>query len=212
VTTIDPDLRRIALARAEEIGPNEAARELGLKPATVRKWRERAGASSAEVSSSGDPWADRHERAALRSWDTALQALTVSMELLKSGRTRDAKDAALTFAINVDKSGMLEERAKARRSSRVSELSLEDLDAEIARLSAQLPEPESPPSLPVVEGVARKVEPVEEPESGPRKRRFRKTRERPSLDTEPPAPVVVLPPRDKVAESHWEERGWRRFS
>jgi transposase-like protein len=90
------------------MGAAEVARRLDVPAGTVRSWAHRAG--KAGPPSGADPlsWAERKQRTADRAYTTAMAALVRTRKLLDSGMTREAKDAALTAAILLDKSGGLE--------------------------------------------------------------------------------------------------------
>lgn len=57
-------------------------------------------------------WAQRRQAGAEDAWAAAQEALARVRELLKSGDERKARDAAVTFAVLCDKSGVLESAAR----------------------------------------------------------------------------------------------------
>ena len=99
----------------------EAARELDVSASTVRTWRHRAGRSGPPKGEDVESWAERKERSARASYAVALQALAEVRRLLAAGKPGDAQRAALTMAITLDKSAMLEEQA-ARAQEREAKL------------------------------------------------------------------------------------------
>lgn len=110
----DPATRAAALARAAEIGSKKAAAEFGVSPGTIRSWRSRSGQVTAPPSGvDKDQWRERKEQGAEDAWRSAQTALKRVSALLKAGDERKAKDAALTAAILLDKSNMLEKAAEA---------------------------------------------------------------------------------------------------
>ena len=64
-----------------------------------------------------DTWAQLKEVGARDAWQAAREALAEVRRHLKDGKPRDARDAALSFAILVDKSGVLEAAAAAAEAA-----------------------------------------------------------------------------------------------
>ena len=108
----DPEMRERSLVLAEHHGASEAARRTGIPAGTIRRWRHETGRSKRPNDVDSNEWARRKSAAASETWDAARQALRRVRELLERGGSRgerDAKDAALTLAILLDKSAALEQ-------------------------------------------------------------------------------------------------------
>lgn len=101
--------REAALQRAGEVGAAAAGKELGISPGTIRSWRSRSG-RVAQVPSGADPadWAQAKRDGAQDTWKAAQQALSKVRELLNADRMGDAQRAAITMAVLIDKSGIME--------------------------------------------------------------------------------------------------------
>jgi hypothetical protein len=119
----DSATRERALRLAKELGAAEAARQSGVPAATIRSWLHRAGESGPPAGADPENWASSKEAGARQAWQTAHQALGRVRELLDAGKTADAQRAALTFAILIDKSGVLETAAQAaqQRQAKLTE-------------------------------------------------------------------------------------------
>ena len=130
-----PELRARALALYRgEVGPAEAARRVGVPPATVRGWAHRAGVSSeraaharAGAKAARLTWAQRRAEVARDSGDAAAELLA---RMRKARKPREAADWSRAFAIAVDKAQLLGGGATGRvevstaeeREQRVREL------------------------------------------------------------------------------------------
>lgn len=113
----DPQRRERALQRAAEVGAAQAGRDLGLSAATIRAWRRRSGQAGPPAGMDPQTWAQAKETGARDAWTAAREALAEVRRHLKDGKARDARDAALSFAILVDKSGVLEAAAAAAEAA-----------------------------------------------------------------------------------------------
>jgi hypothetical protein len=96
------------LRLAEEHGAAEAARLTGVPAATIRSWRKRAGVAGPPAGAESADWVARKQAGAEEAWATAQAALGKVRELIDAGKHGDAQRAALTAAILIDKSGVLE--------------------------------------------------------------------------------------------------------
>lgn len=110
----DENFRQQAIALAVEIGPADAARQLGVKAATLRSWCSRADVATngtentrAAVEAKRAKWEDRRADMVHQIGDTAQQALTRASQAIASGKPTDAKNYATTMAILVDKAQLL---------------------------------------------------------------------------------------------------------
>ena len=108
-----PEMRAEALRLAGEHGAAQASRLTGIPAATIRSWRQRAGQSGPPAGVDPAAWRERKETAARGAWDAAEAALAKVHELLNAGKTADAQRAALTMAITLDKSLLLEAAAQS---------------------------------------------------------------------------------------------------
>lgn len=120
----------------------DVARQLGVPAATIRVWRHRAGASGPPAGADPQTWAVAKDAGAREAWQVAQDALARVRQLLNAGKTGDAKNAALTFAILTDKSGVMENAVHAAQMRQVqlaqaqSEVLAGVLDALLAALDA----------------------------------------------------------------------------
>jgi hypothetical protein len=115
-----PNVRQRALRLlGQGKSSTQVAEELGVPAGTVRYWRHAAG--HAGPPSGADPisWAERKRKSAEGAHGVAVQALVEVRNLPSAGRVREAKDAALTFAILSDKSGVLEQAAERAAEQQV---------------------------------------------------------------------------------------------
>jgi hypothetical protein len=109
----DESTKDEALRLAEEVGTAEAGRRLGIPPGTIRSWRHHTGkVTQAPSGADPDEWQQVKRQAAEHSFGTAMKALRRCNELLEMGRMADAQKTALSMAILVDKSGVLEMAAR----------------------------------------------------------------------------------------------------
>jgi hypothetical protein len=118
VAQVDPQRRAEALRIAAEEGAAAAARQTGVPAATIRSWRRRDGQAGPPAGVDPAAWAELKETAARDTWEAAQSALTKVNELLAAGKTADAQKAALTMAIALDKSLLLEAAAAAATERR----------------------------------------------------------------------------------------------
>lgn len=109
----DPATLARALQRAAEVGAAQAGRELEIPAATIRGWRRRSGQAGPPTGVDPETWGQLKQVGARDAWKAAQQALGEVRRHLKAGKARDAQAAALSFAILVDKSGVLEAAAAA---------------------------------------------------------------------------------------------------
>jgi hypothetical protein len=109
----DPQRKAEALQRAAQVGVAQAAREFGIPAGTIRAWRHRSGEAGPPARVDVQDWAARKQQGAEDAWQAAQAALAKVTELLEAGKTGDAQRAALTMAITLDKSAMLEAGAQA---------------------------------------------------------------------------------------------------
>lgn len=112
--------RAEALRLAAEHGAAEASRRCGVPAATIRSWRQRAGESGPPAGVDRAEWGEMKEAAARGTWEAAQDALAKVRELLADGKTSEAKNAALTMAIALDKSLVLEAAAVAASQREVT--------------------------------------------------------------------------------------------
>ena len=108
----DPETRERALVLADRHGAAEAARRTGVAAGTIRRWRHQTASSAPAGNADAVEWEHRKREAASEIWVAAREALVRVRELLGEGGARaerDAKDAALTLAILLDKSAALEQ-------------------------------------------------------------------------------------------------------
>lgn len=119
--------RERALALAAQIGPVAAGERLGINAGTIRAWGTRsrqiaadlvAIAPPAALSSASSRWDGRQGDVADRWGRIVDGGQEAAEELLKVGRYRDAKEAALTAAIATDKAQLLSGHATSRSESR----------------------------------------------------------------------------------------------
>lgn len=118
----DAALKAEVVALAVEVGPAEAARQHAIKPTTVRSWCSRAGVATvasettrAATEMRMAKWEERRTAMVHEIGDIASMALArVRTELGEDGKLRDAKDAATTMAILVDKAQLLSGGQTAR--------------------------------------------------------------------------------------------------
>jgi hypothetical protein len=110
-----------ALAIYRVDGPSEAARRTGIPRPTITSWACRNGEASlmrenlmANVLAQQLRWAERRESMVHEMGDVAQKALTKAGEAIDADKLRDAKDAATTMAILVDKAQLLSGGATSR--------------------------------------------------------------------------------------------------
>ena len=110
----DDDFKTRAVALAVEIGPAEAARQVGVKPGTVRAWCSRAGVvtvaperTRAATEARRQAWEERRTVLVHRIGEVAERALDVVDEALIAGNTRKASDASAALARLIDKAQLL---------------------------------------------------------------------------------------------------------
>jgi hypothetical protein len=115
----DAATRATALRLAEEHGAAEASRRTGVPAGTIRAWRHRSGEAGPPAGVDPQSWAERKAQGAEDAWQAAQAALRKVHELLAAGKTGDAQRAALTMAITLDKSAMLEAAAQAAQEGQV---------------------------------------------------------------------------------------------
>ncbi len=113
----DSATRDRALQRAAGVGAAQAGRELGVPAATIRAWRRRSGEAGAPAGMDSETWGQLKQVGARDAWKAAQQALAEVRRHLAAGKPRDAQAAALSFAILVDKSGVLEAAAAAAQAA-----------------------------------------------------------------------------------------------
>jgi hypothetical protein len=117
----------------ERRNPNVRQRALRLleegKSSTVRYWRHAAGQAGPPSGEDPASWAERKRTSAEAAHGVAVQALVEVRNLLSADRVREAKDAALTFAILSDMSGVLEQTAEraAEQEVRLAQAHAEQL-------------------------------------------------------------------------------------
>jgi len=126
VRRYDVETRERALELAHRHGSSEAARRTGIAAGTIRRWRHEAGRSESPDDAGPIEWAHRKREVANDTWSAARQALARVRNLLDAGGSRaerDAKDAALTLAILLDKSAALEQASALadERATRLAE-------------------------------------------------------------------------------------------
>jgi hypothetical protein len=115
----DPATKARALQLAAEVGIKAASEATGVPQGTIKAWRHRSGAAGPPAGADPEDWAAKKGAAAKDAWIVAGQALHSVNRLLAAGRTGDAKNAALSMAIMLDKSAMLEAAAQAQEERRV---------------------------------------------------------------------------------------------
>lgn len=109
------ELRAAVIAYCIDHGPAEASRHWpDINPATMRSWCSRAGVATvaaertrAATAAHIARWEERRAGIANQLGATAQQALDRCEQYLADGHMRNAKDAALTLAILVDKAQLL---------------------------------------------------------------------------------------------------------
>ena len=106
-----------ALAREAEVGAAQAARELGLSPATVRGWKLRSDKPAPRTAEQSEAQGDRQQRGADRTWEVAEAALRKALAAIEKGDTLAAQRLMVSAGIAADKTGQLEE-ASARAAER----------------------------------------------------------------------------------------------
>lgn len=234
-TRYDRAERERALALADEHGPEEAARRTGIASGTIRRWRSQTGRVSAPHGVDPDAWAERKRIAAEETWSAARDALGRVRELLARGdgrSERDAKDAALTLAILLDKSAALEE-ASARAAERKAKAEAEQVasianalvavfeDLRLPRLDLlrdvvahhlrRLEDPDAPSGPSPVAAAARDAlrdevrAEVQEQLRREAEANRRAEEARQAEEEERPAPIAALPAGDPVGEPASEE-------
>lgn len=109
-----PDEKADALAAYVEHGPREAATMTGIPASTIASWARRGGVqtrcienASARVRAQQVAWEERRLNLAHEIGATAAMALEATRVNIAAGMVRDAKDAATTMAILVDKAQLL---------------------------------------------------------------------------------------------------------
>lgn len=133
------DARGIATAE----GIPTASRKLGIPEGTLRKWDSRYGwgiarARQAQMETRHTiislEWATRRVGLATDLGDTAAKALARCDDALDLGRLNDARQAALTASVLIDKAQLLSGGA----TSRTDDLHGDRLDAEVAEIVAKM--------------------------------------------------------------------------
>jgi transposase-like protein len=109
-----PELRAAVLADVPTLGVSGAARKHGVGKATASRWADEAGIgtirneqTAAATEARRVEWEERRTAMIPRIGATADLALTRTTEALEAGNGRNAKDAATTMAILVDKAQLL---------------------------------------------------------------------------------------------------------
>ena len=108
--------RAEAVGLMRKHGAAKAARLTGIPGGTLRRWRMERGESGPPSGVAIDDWATQKERGAREAWKTAMVALRKVRPLLAAGKAGDAQKAALTAAILIDKSQLLQTNAAAART------------------------------------------------------------------------------------------------
>jgi transposase-like protein len=161
------DERTEALALADEHGAAEASRQTGIAAGTIRRWRHEAGRSGPPSNVDPETWAKRKSAAADETWEAARAALARVHELLGEGSPRserEAKDAALTLAILLDKSAALEQ-ASAWLHERMAKLGEAQVEALAAALGGVLDDLRLPRTPEVMAVIAHHLRPLEDPDA-----------------------------------------------
>lgn len=156
-----------ALAIADEHGAQAASEQTGIAAGTIRRWRHEVGRANAPNGVDPETWAKRKRAAADETWEAARAALARVHELLgeDSPRSeREAKDAALTLAILLDKSTALEEAAE-RAAERGAKLVGAQIDALAAALNGFVDDLGLPRTLEVMAVLAHHLRPLEDPDA-----------------------------------------------
>jgi transposase-like protein len=139
--------RALELYAAEDV--HAASQRTGVPVATIRSWAQRttkaigrAGQSvtGAEivVSRSARLWTERRSEAVAEIGELVWLAFGKARECLESGRMRDLKDCAISIGILADKAELLSGRATSRSETFQVHASVEDVEARIAELEAEL--------------------------------------------------------------------------
>lgn len=108
--------RAEAFELMREHGAAEAGRKSGIPGGTLRRWKMERGESGPPSGVAPDDWAAQKEAGAREAWKTAQAALKQVRKMIDAGKMADAQKAAITFAVLVDKSGVLEVGAAAART------------------------------------------------------------------------------------------------
>lgn len=159
--------RTEALTIADEHGAAEASRQTGIAAGTIRRWRHEAGRSGPPSNVDPETWAQRKSAAAEETWDAARAALARVHELLGGDgprSEREAKDAALTLAILLDKSAALEQ-SSAWLHERRAKFAADQLDALAAALGGVLDDLRLPRTPEVMAVIAHHLRPLEDPDA-----------------------------------------------
>lgn len=133
-----------------EAGGPAAEEATGIPSATIRSWIHRsavsgeaavetvADATGVEVISDGPlrPWAERRGPLVHRLGQAAEQAVEATLDAVRVGRGRDARDLAVAAGILIDKAELLSGGATSRQES--TSLNVTATRAEIERLRAEL--------------------------------------------------------------------------
>lgn len=120
-TRYDEATKARAVALAAEVGCAEAGRRLGIPGGTVASWFSRAGLASlqretteAAVEAKRLLWEERRSAMVHQIGEVASMALEQVKAEIEDGKLRNAKDAATTMAILVDKAQLLSGGSTAR--------------------------------------------------------------------------------------------------
>lgn len=129
-----------ALALADEVGAEEAARRLGVPAGSIRRWRhEGLTGTDVEPSDPSLPWPARREQMIPRLAAAAEEALAAARQAVAGGKLRDARDAFVGLGIVLDKLQLLSGLATSRSEALVARVDADPaVRAEIAQLRAEL--------------------------------------------------------------------------
>lgn len=136
--------RADALALYATNGPTCVQRELGIPKGTVTQWAKKAGVetvrneqTAAATEAARVDWEQRRMTLAHEIGEAASEALTLTRLSLAAAACRDAQASATTMAILVDKAQLLTGAA----TGRTEVVTVDQIDREIERLTAELVEP-----------------------------------------------------------------------
>ena len=152
VVAYTDDERQAALDAYLAEGASAASRTTGVPARTIRYWARNAGLTTARRENLQQAaidglarWEERRVALANEMGEVADKAVLVAATMLEADDTKRAKEAALTAAILTDKAQLLTGAATAR----IEHNDLDTIDAEVARLAAELglaPEPVTEPA------------------------------------------------------------------
>lgn len=112
--------RAQALALYAEVGPAEAARQLGIKAGTIRQWAARAGVTGDDprtrLATEGArvKWAARRDELADKAGAAAEQVLEAMVKAANDGDGMNARGLSVAFGVTVDKAQLLAGGATSR--------------------------------------------------------------------------------------------------